>query len=62
MLPYLKTAALPFAQIYFKKSSKLVTYSRDFNKFDDYFSYVGGLLGTIIGLFFIMGPLHRENL
>lgn len=30
------------------------TYQRNFNKLDAYFSYVGGLVGTIIGLIFIM--------
>ena len=32
----------------------MTTYERSFNKIDAYFSYVGGLVGTIIGLIFIM--------
>ena len=43
-----------FAELYFAKSSTITTYERSFNKVDAYFSYVGGLVGTIIGLIFIM--------
>lgn len=42
-------------EIEFKKSSKTVTYNRSFNKLDNYFSYVGGLIGTILALVFIIG-------
>jgi hypothetical protein len=37
------------------KSTKSSIYSREFSKIDAYFSYVGGLLAAIIGLFFILG-------
>ena len=37
-----------------------MTYKRTFNKLDAYFSYVGGLVGTIIGLIFIMGPYTEK--
>jgi len=37
------------------KSSLSTTYSRAFNKIDQFFSYVGGLVGTILGLMFFMG-------
>ena len=36
-------------------------YKRGFNKIDTYFSYVGGLVGTIIGLIFIMGPYTEKT-
>lgn len=36
------------------KSSKSTSYSRSFNKLDQFFSYVGGLVGTILGLMFIV--------
>ena len=49
------------AEFGFRKSSKKVTYSRAFNKFDAYFSYVGGLVGTIIGLIFIMKPYTEKS-
>ena len=49
------------AQVIFRKSSKVVTYHREFNKFDAYFSYVGGLVGTIIGMIFIMGPYTEKT-
>ena len=42
------------AELYFFKSSKTTTYERSFNKADAYLSYVGGLVGTIISLIFIM--------
>ena len=38
----------------FGASPETTTYERSFNKVDNYFSYVGGLVGTIIGLIFIM--------
>ena len=47
-------------EIYFLKSTKSVKFNRAFNKIDAYFSYVGGLVGTIIGLFFIMGPYSEK--
>ena len=50
-----------FALVTFKKSSKTVKYTRTFNKIDSYFSYVGGLVGTIIGLIFIMGPYTEKS-
>ena len=42
------------ARIIFTKSPSKTTYERSFNKVDEYFSYVGGLIGTIIGFIFIM--------
>jgi hypothetical protein len=58
---YLKAAGQPNVEILFKKSTKTVTYSRTFNKVDAYLSYVGGLVGTIIGLLFIMGPYTEKT-
>lgn len=37
------------------KSSVQKTYTRSFNKVDQFFSYVGGLVGTILGLMLFMG-------
>jgi hypothetical protein len=37
------------------KASASTTYSRSFNKVDTFFSYVGGLVGTILGLMLFMG-------
>jgi hypothetical protein len=51
--PYLMTPNKPFATVAFSKATTTVTYTRSFNKVDSYFSYVGGLIGTIIGLIFI---------
>ena len=42
------------ARIIITKSPSKTTYERSFNKVDEYFSYVGGLIGTIIGFIFIM--------
>jgi len=44
----------------FLKSPSASTFNRSFNKVDAYFSYVGGLVGTIIGIFFIMGPYTEK--
>ena len=53
-VPYLMTAKRPYAQISFNKATFTTSYTRSFNKVDNYFSYVGGLIGTIIGLIFIL--------
>ena len=53
-IPFLKTNAKPYAVINFSKAPTTVTHTRSFNKFDTYFSYVGGLIGTIIGLIFLI--------
>lgn len=37
------------------KSSASTTYIRSFNKVDQFFSYVGGLVGTILGFMLFMG-------
>jgi len=44
-----------YMDLIFTKEPTTTTYSRSFNKVDNYFSYVGGLIGIIIGLIFIMG-------
>jgi hypothetical protein len=36
------------------KSSASITYKRSFNKVDQLFSYVGGLVGTILGFMLFM--------
>ena len=41
-------------EVYIVKGSVQTTFERGFNKIDAYFSYVGGLVGTILGLIFIM--------
>ena len=46
--------------ITFRKSSETTTYNRSFNKFDEYFSYVGGLIGTIIGFMIIMERYNEK--
>jgi hypothetical protein len=53
-VPYYKNPKRAYAQIMFSKGASTTTYNRSFNKIDSYFSYVGGLVGTIIGLIFIM--------
>jgi hypothetical protein len=57
---YMKTDILPHASITFKKSGQSTKYTRTFNKIDAYLSYVGGLVGTIIGIIFIMGPYTEK--
>ena len=36
------------------KSATSTTYSRSFHKLDTFFSYVGGLVGTILGFMFLV--------
>ncbi len=52
-------AGTPLAEVRFMKSTSSTTHSRSFNKIDTYFSYVGGLIGTIIGLIFIMSKYNE---
>lgn len=51
---YMKSGNKPYTEIVFNKNPLTTTYTRSFNKVDTYFSYVGGLIGTIIGLIFIL--------
>lgn len=52
---FLPSANQYLASLTFRKSPTTSTFSRSFNKMDAYFSYVGGLVGTILGLIFIVG-------
>ena len=52
--PFVATSTKPLFEVFFAKSSDFTIYERSFNKIDTYFSYVGGLVGTIIGLIFVM--------
>ena len=51
---FMTNAQSILVKLLFTKSSRKSTYERSFNKVDEYFSYVGGLIGTIIGFIFIM--------
>lgn len=53
-IPYEVTGEI-YSSFYFLKSSSKTTYSRAFNKIDQFFSYVGGLIGTILGVMLFMG-------
>ena len=48
------------AQFTLFKSPKNVKFERKYNTFDEYLSYVGGLIGTIIGFMFIMGKYSEK--
>lgn len=43
-----------YASFYLMKSSRFTQYFRSFTKLDSFFSYVGGLVGTILGFMFIV--------
>lgn len=43
-----------YASFCLYKSSSSTTYQRSFNKIDTFFSYVGGLVGAIIGTMLIV--------
>ena len=59
-VPYYKNAKRAYAQVMFSKGASTTTYTRSFNKIDAYFSYVGGLVGTIIGLIFILNNYTQK--
>ena len=48
------------AEIRFNKSPKIINYTRTFNTIDNYMSYVGGLIGTIFGLMFLLGKYNEK--
>ena len=43
-----------YMEMIFQKSPVSVSYTRSFNKVDNYFSYVGGLIGTILGFMVVL--------
>lgn len=45
----------------FTKSSTSTIFTRSFNKVDDYFSYVGGLVGTVLLFFFILSGYSEKS-
>jgi hypothetical protein len=48
-----------YAMIHFEKSSTYSKYTRSFGKLDTLFAYVGGLIGTILGLIFILDSYNE---
>lgn len=42
-----------YAEVSFSKAATYPVYTRSFSKVDDYLSYVGGLVSTVILLFFV---------
>ena len=49
-----------YSQLIFTKSSISTTYTRSFNKFDQYFSYVGGLISTFLTIFWIFSVYSQQ--
>lgn len=54
-------SANTYVNIDFVKSGTFTVSSRSFNKIDAYFSYVGGLVGTIISLIFILNTFSERS-
>jgi hypothetical protein len=50
-----------YVSVSFSKSSTTTTYSRSFNKVDEYFSYIGGLLGSALALFFLLKSYSERS-
>jgi hypothetical protein len=50
-----------YVSVQFSKSSRTTTYSRSFNKLDNYFSYIGGLLGSALGIFFLLNYYSEQS-
>jgi ABC-type nickel/cobalt efflux system permease component RcnA len=47
-----------YVTVTFRKSPILASYNRTFQKIDDFFAYVGGLIGTVMGLFLIISSYN----
>jgi hypothetical protein len=43
----------------FTKSAIVAKYNRTFSKIDNFLSYIGGLVGTLMGLLFIVGSYNQ---
>ena len=43
-----------YVEAIIQKSPVTRTYSRNFNKIDNFLSYVGGMIGTILGFAFVL--------
>jgi hypothetical protein len=54
------TAQQPLAEIRFNKADRKTQYQRSYNTVDEYLAYVGGLIGTIIGLMFVLGIYNQK--
>ena len=52
---------MKYAAFVFSKDSKHLGYKRAFNKLDEFFSYVGGLIGTILGLMLFMSKFSLTS-
>lgn len=50
-----------YAQFLFVKASNYRVYTRSFNKVDDFFSYVGGLISVLIVVFFFVECYSAAN-
>lgn len=50
-----------YAQLVFYKSSTSVTYNRSFYKVDAFFSYVGGLVGVIMGGMMLLSAYNQDS-
>jgi hypothetical protein len=47
-----------YVTVNFRKSPQLAFYNRTFQKIDEFLSYVGGLIGTVMGLFFFLNKYN----
>ena len=52
---YIPQANQELAEFKFNKSPRNIKFGRNYNTIDTYLSYVGGLIGTIIGFMFFLG-------
>jgi hypothetical protein len=50
-----------YARIYFVKGSSSTTYSRAYYKVDEFFSYVGGLVGVIMGGMLLLTSYNQSS-
>jgi hypothetical protein len=50
-----------YGAVIFSKSSTTTTYTRSFNKLDDYFSYIGGFIGSALVIFFILKSYSERS-
>lgn len=61
LISFRSVSANTYVNIDFVKSGTFTVSSRSFNKIDAYFSYVGGLVGTIISLIFILNTFSERS-
>lgn len=62
MYPYQINADTPLAKMFILKSPASITYNRQVQKISAVFSYIGGLIGAVLAVMFIVNSYTSFSL